>query len=1372
MGPPAGPRTDAKQGVFQPVVLPFHTSTCSKLVSLTLVSSPTSNTHACPHTTLSSLSACTVAKSSLDLPSHFSPQPVIVLKPKASVLTRALVAAWKEMLPAPSNDDCPTGKPATPAVSCLDEVVPTNHEWSEHGVSIPHAPNYVPHALNFTGARDNLLRAPARLLTEHVYSKPLTTLYDPGYSGEILLSDRIARKLGLTLDPIDQPIVLADGSTVACTGIARGVTFAPTDTFCEIVDVLVFPLSNYDVLVGMAWLAAHDADISCKTKHIRFWPRDCTLHTPPNSHVVSCLLASHADTACVIEAASLQMVTCNQFKKFLAEDPDVERCAVFFSLSDDNALPLLSVEPDLSKAQAQTNIEITLDTLHTRSDLPPPVRTAFCDMLQTFSTTVFADREYSSLEDALSRTVQHEIHELPHDEKPCRPVYRLSPPMLDELRAQITALLAAGIIRPSMSPYGAPVLFARKKDGTWRMCIDYRALNKITVKDKFPIPRAEDLFDQVQGAQFFTKIDLRWGYYQIKMRAEDVHKTAFRTPLGSFEWLCMPFGLTNAPATFQRFVQDILHPFLGTFACVYIDDILVYSRTAEEHVEHVRRVLEVLQHHKLLAKPTKCEWFTTEVEYLGHRISGKGIAVDDAKVRVLREWAVPSCKADVRSFLGLANYYRRFIPHFAHITSCLNELMHDKVPDAIPWEPRHQHAFDTLKTALTNAPVLRTYDRNLKCTVITDASSSRGAIGAVLMQDDGAGARPIAYFSRKMTSAERNYPTREQELLAVRDALLQWKHYLLGISFSIHSDHESLKYLFSQKELSGRLLRWCDFLQQFDFGDIQYLPGERNPVGDALSRPPTGDAHPAGALASLLLSSHVTPHTDVLYNVELSMPTSHLHDLIRDHLPGDTHFGPVLEKLMDEHFDAATSPLRNRFSLHNGLLYWHGTRTKRICVPDAMRKVLLKEAHDAPLMGHMGIDRTHTTLAREYYWPRMHRDIRDYVNSCTTCQQSKASHEHAAGLARPLPVPDHPFETWGLDFIIMPASASGKNCIVVFVCHKSKKVHAIPATMTGNAHNPLSAKAVARIYFDHIVKHYGLCSAIVSDRDRRFVSVFWKELHKLCGTALHMSTAFHPQTDGLTERENRTVIQTLSCILRDLGGDWEDHLTSVEFAMNNAVNASTGVSPFYMTLGRHPRTPLTFDVSSCDVPAAGAFLDRIQSVLRRSEDSMLRAQIAQVDYMDRSRRISPFKVGDMVWLSARNIKFDTPNKFAPKYVGPYRILKLHGHGNAAKLDIPATFRARRIHDVFNVSLLKPYVERPADLGKQRLNRPPPLMSTDEGDFWEVERVLKVEIRENGQRMVQVRWKGWGEDEDSWEPYDRFKKDCPEALREWHILHPE
>lgn len=1269
--------------------------------------------------------------------------------------------------------------------STLRSPTRTSHEWEEPTYEpIPKPTIFQPHELHFTSRKKNdLLRSTSRVFHARATAKPVLTLYDPGFSGDVMISSKLARTFHLHVEPIDQDIILADGAVVKCEGIVRNVNFSPVDGYVEQCDALVFPLSTYHVIVGMGWLKTHNARIHCRDGTIQFFPPDAPLYEMVDDIgmlTICCSSAPHQDLSCLSmnDKSSLNVVSCNQFKSFLREDTDIETCALFLHQSSPDALPLYTLEPNLENAAKLASVDVTIATLNTRTDIPTHARTQFCSMLSSFADTVFEDRQYSNVVDALAREVEHEINELPHQPHPCGPIYRLSPPMLDELRTQINALLEAGLIRPSMSPYGAPVLFARKKDGTWRLCIDYRALNKITIKDKFPLPRAEDLFDEVQGAKYFTKIDLRWGYHQIKIRPSDVHKTAFRTPFGSFEWLCMPFGLTNAPSTFQRFVQNVLRDFLGMYACVYIDDILIYSRSAEEHVEHVRNVLNALKTHKLLAKPTKCEWFVPSVEYLGHIISGTGVAVDPAKVSVLAEWPIPQTKTDVRSFLGLANYYRRFIPEFADIAAPLNSLVHDKVPEHIPWHDEHQHAFNTLKHALTHTPVLRTYDRDLKCTVvITDASSSRSAIGAVLMQDDGNGARPIAYFSRKMTATETRYPTREQELLAIKEALKHWKHYLLGISFNIHSDHQSLQYIFSQKDLSGKLLRWCDFLQQFDFGDIRYLPGPQNPVGDALSRPPATPAAsvsptegPTGTRAYLEVMLCEVERSNILYNFELSEPESILHKSIIEALPTDTIFMKIFAELSSPTYNTTTSKYRNRYFIRDDLLYFRDNTSERVCVPRKVQPVLLKEFHDIPISGHMGVARTYDALRRHYYWPHMHKSVQRYVTSCTTCQQNKATHEATAGLARPLPVPEQPYSVWGLDFISMPPNKEGKNCCVVFVCHKSKLVRTFAATATGDKDNPLSAAAVARIYFENIFRYYGLCSAIVSDRDSRFVSAFWQELHKLCGTSLYMSTAFHPQSDGLTERANRTVLTTLRCVLTDVGGDWVDHLPQIEFAMNNAINASTGMSPFYMCLGYHPRTPMSVDVRTAAVPAAAEYIDHIQSVWKQSEDAMLRAQIAQIAQSDKHRRASVFKEGDMVYLSTKNISFDTPNKFQPKYVGPFKILSLHGHGNAARLDLPSTFKTRRIHDTFNVGLLKPFVDRPAEMGPQRVHNPPPLAETKDGFIWEVDRVMKIATR-RGQKCVFVRWKGYGSENDTWEPYTRFKRDCPQAIAEYEALQP-
>jgi len=358
------------------------------------------------------------------------------------------------------------------------------------------------------------------------------------------------------------------------------------------------------------------------------------------------------------------------------------------------------------------------------------------------------------------RNVDHAIDLVPGAEPPFRPIYRLTYQEMNELKNQLTELLKKGFIRPSVSPYGAPVLFVHKKEGTLRLCVDYRALNKITIKNRYPLPRVEDLTDRLTGAKYFTKIDLYSGYHQVRIREEDVPKTAFRTRYGHFEFLVLPFGLTNAPATFMTLMNDIFREFLDKFVVVYLDDILVYSKTKEEHYKHLHQVLNTLRKHKLYAKISKCELFQTKVEYLGHYISDQGISVDERKVVAIKNWNIPTNLTELRSFLGLANYYRKFVLNYSTIASPLTQLLHKDQPYV--WGELQQVAFNEIKERLTSTPVLLIPNPELPFTVTTDASDL--AIGAVLSQNQGKGDQPIAYESRKLTSAEKNYPVHEKQL--------------------------------------------------------------------------------------------------------------------------------------------------------------------------------------------------------------------------------------------------------------------------------------------------------------------------------------------------------------------------------------------------------------------------------------------------------------------------------------------------------------------------------------------------------------------------------------------------------------------------------
>ena len=387
------------------------------------------------------------------------------------------------------------------------------------------------------------------------------------------------------------------------------------------------------------------------------------------------------------------------------------------------------------------------------------------------------------------REIEFAIVLIPGTEPIHKAPYRMAPVELQELKTQLRDLEEKGFIRPSVSPWGAPVLFVKKKDGSLRLCTDYRELNKVTIKNKYPLPRIDDLFDQLQGSKVFSKIDLQSGYHQLKIKASDIPKTAFRTRYGHYEYLVMPFGLTNAPATFMDLMNRVFKPYLDQFVVVFIDDILIYSKTKEEHSKHLRIVLQTLREHKLYAKLKKCDFWMDQVPFLGHVILGEGISVDPVKVQAVLEWQRPSTPRDIRSFLGMAGYYRRFIMNFARIAAPLTRLTKKGVK--FEWTDQCEESFQELKNRLISAPVLTLPIGVEEFTIYCDAS--KFGLGCVLMQRG----KVIAYASRQLKPHEQNYPTHDMELAAVIFALKIWRHYLYGEHCEIFTDHKSLKYIFT-----------------------------------------------------------------------------------------------------------------------------------------------------------------------------------------------------------------------------------------------------------------------------------------------------------------------------------------------------------------------------------------------------------------------------------------------------------------------------------------------------------------------------------------------------------------------------------------------
>ena len=435
------------------------------------------------------------------------------------------------------------------------------------------------------------------------------------------------------------------------------------------------------------------------------------------------------------------------------------------------------------------------------------------------------------------RGVSHTIPLIPGAGTPCRPMYRLSPAELVEVTAQIKQLLALGFIEPSDSPYGSPILFVLKKDNTLRMVIDYRAINRLTQRNAY-MPNTADLYDQLGGSSVFSSLDLASGYHQIRLHPDDIPKTGFRTPLGAYQFRVLPFGLTNAGATFQATMNRIFQPYLNEFVLVYLDDILVFSKTPEEHKKHLALVLELLQSHKLYAKLSKCEFNRSELPFLGHIVGRDGLRVDPQKVSVVTHWSAPRDQKELRSFLGLANYFRRFIPHYSTMAQPLTDLTGLQVQWT--WTAEHNVAFERIKAALVNPPVLVLPDFKLPFEIVSDASLH--GTGAVLMQDG----HPLAYTSKRFGPAERNYTTGEQELLGVITALKEWRCYVEGAEHPVTlvTDDHPNTFMATQAMLSRRQARWVEFMERFQY-KWEYRKGSDN-LADPLSRnhEPSGDPPP------------------------------------------------------------------------------------------------------------------------------------------------------------------------------------------------------------------------------------------------------------------------------------------------------------------------------------------------------------------------------------------------------------------------------------------------------------------------------------------------------------------------------------------------
>ena len=869
-------------------------------------------------------------------------------------------------------------------------------------------------------------------------------------------------------------------------------------------------------------------------------------------------------------------------------------------------------------------------------------------------------------------------------------VYPLAPKEQRALEDFLKEHIKKRYIRPSKSPYASPFFFIKKKDGKLRPVQDYRGVNKYTIRNRYPLPLIKELIVKLKNKTWFTKFDVRWGYNNVRIKEGDQWKAAFKTNKGLFEPTVMFFGLTNSPATFQTMMDDLFRDEIATGdITIYMDDILIATEgSLDVHKKHVAHTLSKLMANDLYLKPEKCAFHKHEVEYLGVIVGNGQVKMDPVKVKGLTDWPQPTKVKELRSFLGFGNYYKDFIPNYSQIARPLHDLT--RKAQEWTWGLKQNAAFNALKTLFTSYPVLRNADQNKRFILTCDASAY--AVGATLQQDFKDGRHPVAYFSKSLLPAERNYDIFDRELLAIIYAIKAFRYLLLGTpqKFLVQSDHNNLKYFRSPQKITARQARWMAFLEDYDF-ELEHLPGCTNTVADLLSR-----------------------RSDLSEGVNINESQVVLPE--------------------------------NLFSHKISVAKLHHAR--KIYLEDDLqtRRKILQEIHDTPTGGHPGISNTWHLVNRHYEGPRLRTFVEAYVKGCAKCQESKVrtTLKRAPLHHFDTPVEQGPFQYVSMDLITdLPKSGKYDSILTIVDQGCSKAAKFIPCNKT------IDGEGVATLYFRHLFPWFGIPKRIISDRDPRFTSHFSRAVCKATGIQQNLSTAFHPRTDGQTERMNQWIETYLRSFVNGRQDNWSTLLPVAEFAHNTWKHQHTKYTPHELITGIVPSAKLIpLDDST---PSAHSRLSDLQKA--RSD-----AQQALSKRIKSPKDPPAFQINQKVWLDSRNLHTNVPSKkLAPRRYGPFTIQEKISPV-AYRINLPAHMR---IHNVFHIDLLTPF--HATEVYGEAYPQPPPDLIEGEEEY-EVEDII-ADRTHRRIRQYLIKWKGYPSSENTW--VNAKDLHAPELLKDYH-----